>query len=82
MEIKEKIVSNWRDVFKTYSFLFHVAAVVLTIIEIILPWMSLIESTMDPKTYGIVMFVLNVSGGIGRFIKQERLKADVPVVER
>lgn len=82
MAIKEKIVSNWKDVFKTYSFLFHAASVILTFIEIILPWMNLIESTMEPKTYGILMFVLNVAGGIGRFIKQERLKADATVAER
>jgi hypothetical protein len=79
MEIKEKIVPNWKQVFKSYSFIFHVLAALLTVVEIILPHMFLIESTMTPKTYGIVMFVLNVAGGLGRFIKQKKVPSDVPV---
>ncbi|QHJ80622.1 MAG: hypothetical protein [Bacteriophage sp.] len=79
MEIKEKIVSNWKQVFKSYSFIFHVLAALLTVVEIILPHMSLIESAMTPKTYGIVMFVLNVAGGLGRFIKQKKVTSDVSV---
>lgn len=79
MNIKEKIVSNWKQVLKTYSFVFHAVAVLVTLIDVVLPHMSLIEPLMDHTTYGIVMFVLNVCGGVGRLIKQPEVTGNANV---
>lgn len=73
------IVKDWKHVLKTYSFVFHVVAVLVTIIDIVLPAMSLLEPVMDHTTYGVVMFVLNVAGGIGRFINQSQRAKDADV---
>lgn len=74
-----KIVDNWKQVLKTYSFLFHTAAVLVTLIDIVLPYMTLIQPIMTTTTYGCVMFGLNVCGGVGRFIKQQGVTTDVRV---
>jgi hypothetical protein len=76
-QVKPRIVEDWKDVFKTYSFIFHVLSVILTLIEIILPYMFLIEPMFTPATYGVIMFVLNVAGGVGRFLKQKSVGDNV-----
>lgn len=70
MSFKEKIVQNWKQVLKSYSFVFNVIAVLVTVIDIVLPYMSLIQPVFGPTTYGVLMFTLNVAGGVGRLIKQ------------
>lgn len=82
MDIKEKFVSNWKQVLKTYSFVFHAVAVVVTIIDVVLPHMSLLEPVMDHTTYGVVMFVLNVAGGIGRLIKQPEVMGNAKLADK
>lgn len=76
------IVKDWKHVLKTYSFVFHVVAVLVTLIDIVLPAMSLLEPVMDHSTYGVVMFVLNVAGGVGRFINQTKEKTDADVADK
>lgn len=70
---KLTVVPNWRKVLKTWSFWCYVASVLLTFIEQILPYMGMLEPTMTVQTYGLVMFALNGSGILFRFIKQKRL---------
>lgn len=72
---KLAIVPNWRKVLKTYSFWTTVASALLSLVEIILPFFSLLEPTMSVATYGICMFVLNVSAALFRLIKQHKLWA-------
>jgi hypothetical protein len=76
-KVEKRVVDDWKDVFKTYSFIFHVLSAILTLVEIILPYMFLIEPMFTPATYGVIMFALNVAGGIGRFLKQKNVSDKV-----
>ena len=71
--VKPKLLDNWRELLKSYSFIFHALSAVLTFVEIILPHMFLIEPMFTPTAYGVTMFVLNVLGGLGRLIKQRNI---------
>ena len=68
-----EFLPNWRELLKSYSFIFHALSALLTFIEIILPHMFLIEPMFTPAAYGVTMFVLNVLGGLGRLIKQRNI---------
>lgn len=68
-----KVVPNWKRVFFTWSFWFHIASVLLTFIDQILPFVGLLEPTMATQTYAILMFTLNALGLLSRFIKQKNL---------
>lgn len=70
---KLTIVPNWRKVLKTYSFWTTVASALLGLVEVILPFFSLLEPTMSVATFGICMFTLNVSAAVFRMIKQHKL---------
>lgn len=72
--VTKRFVEDWPRLFKAYSFIFHVLSATLTLIEIILPWMGFIEPFFTPATYGLIMFMLNVAGGIGRLMKQRGLE--------
>lgn len=73
--VKKKIdiIPNWKRVFFTWSFWFHIASVLLTFIDQILPFVGLLEPTMTTQTYAILMFTLNALGLLSRFIKQKNL---------
>ena len=75
--VTKKFVEDWPQLFKAYSFIFHVLSALLTLVEIILPLMGFIEPFFTPATYGLIMFVLNVAGGIGRLMKQKSISKDV-----
>lgn len=70
---KIQVVDNWKKVLLTYSFWTNIASVLLTLVEQILPFFGLLEPTMSVTTYGVVMFVLNVSAVVFRMIKQKKL---------
>lgn len=70
---KISVVPNWKQVFFTYSFWLHIASVLLTFIDQILPFVGLLEPTMTTQTYAILMFTLNALGLLSRFIKQKNL---------
>jgi len=70
---KLTIVPNWKKVLKTYSFWVMVASALLTLVEIVLPFFSLLEPTMSVAAYGVCTFVLNVSAPILRLVKQHKL---------
>lgn len=70
---KVKVVPHWRTVLKTYSFWFYLSAIVLTLVEQILPLMGLIEPLMTGTTYALIVFGLNFLGVIARFIQQQKL---------
>lgn len=71
--MKNSVVPNWRRVFFTWSFWFHIASVLLTFIDQLLPFLGMLEPTMTVQTYAIFMFVLNALGLFSRFIKQKKL---------
>lgn len=70
---KLQLVPNWKKVLRTYSFWVMVASALLTLVEIVLPFFSLLEPTMSVSAYGVCTFVLNVSAPILRLIKQHKL---------
>lgn len=70
---KLTIVPNWRKVLKTYSFWTTAVSALLALVEVILPFFSLLEPTMSVATFGICMFTLNVSAAVFRMIKQHKL---------
>lgn len=72
---KIQVVPNWRKVFLTWSFAFHALSILLTFVDQILPFFSLLEPTMSVQTYAICMFILNMAGVASRFIKQKKLWA-------
>ena len=76
------VVPNWKSVLYTWSFWFHCGSVILTFIEQILPFFSLLEPTMTTQTYAVCMFVLNGLGLLSRFIKQKSLWAYHPEQDR
>lgn len=70
---KLQVVPNWRKVLLTWSFWFHMASVVLTFVDQLLPFVGLLEPTMTTQTYALLMFTLNALGVFSRFIKQKKL---------
>lgn len=74
-----RLMDNWKQLLRTYSFIFHGIAALVTLIDVVLPYMSLVEPMMDKGTYGLLMFGLNVAGGVGRLIKQPKVSNDAVV---
>lgn len=70
---KLQVVPNWRKVLLTWSFWFHMASVLLTFVDQLLPFVGLLEPTMTTQTYALLMFVLNALGVFSRFVKQKKL---------
>ena len=70
---KLSVVPNWRKIFFTWSFFFHVSSILLTFVDQLLPFVGLLEPTMTTQTYALVMFVLNALGVFSRFIRQKKL---------
>lgn len=67
------VVPNWKKIFLTWSFWFHITSVLLTLVDQILPFVGLLEPTMTTQTYALVMFTLNALGVVSRFIRQKKL---------
>lgn len=66
-----KLVDNWKKLHKSFTVVFSVAGAVLSLAEIVLPAMGLLQPMLDPATYGLVMFGLTTATGVGRYIRQE-----------
>ena len=71
--IGELFSKDWKTLLKSYSFIFHVVAALITVVEIVLPYMAFIEPVFGGTTYGILMFVLNVLGAVGRLMNQKNV---------
>lgn len=78
---KVELMPNWRRIFFTYSFWLTTASVVLTLINIVLPYMGFLQPFLSTAMYGWSMFGLNVCAGIAKFIKQGKL-SQYPVKEQ
>lgn len=70
---KLEVVPNWKKIFLTWSFAFHLFSIVLTFVDQLLPFFGLLEPTMSTNTYAVSMFCLNALGLFSRFIKQKKL---------
>lgn len=76
--VKEKVskiavVPQWRQILKTYSFYFYISSIILTLVDQILPLLTIIEPVMSGSTYVIVVFTLNILGVASRFVQQRNL---------
>lgn len=70
---KLQLVPNWKKVLFTYSFWTNILSVILTLVEVILPFFGMLEPMLTPAVYGAAMFTLNVSAAVFRLIKQKKL---------
>lgn len=69
-----KLVPNWKKLHKSCTVVLSVVATLVSLFEIILPAMGLLQPVLDPATYGMIMFLLTIGIGVGRYIKQESVK--------
>ena len=69
-----RLVDNWKKLHKSFTVIMSFLGFLLSVIEIILPQMGLIQPFLDPVTYGTLMFVMTVAIGVGRYIQQDCLK--------
>lgn len=68
-----KVRSDWKKIFKQYSFWIMVSSAILTLVEQILPFAGLLEPTMTVTSYAFFMFGLNMLAVIARFVQQKNL---------
>lgn len=66
-----QLSDNWKYLHKAYSFIFALLGVALSLVEVILPHLGLLQPFLDPGTYGVLMFLLTVGAAVGRYIKQD-----------
>lgn len=64
---------DWKTLMKSYSFIFHIVAALITVVEVVLPYMAFIEPVFGGTTYGVLMFALNVLGAVGRLMNQKNV---------
>lgn len=75
-KLKLRLVKNWNKLHKSSTVIMSMLAAVIGLIEVILPQMGLIQPFLDPATYGILMFVMTVLIGVGRYIQQDSIKPE------
>lgn len=78
---KLKLMPNWRKIFRKYSFIFTILAVITGLAGFILPHIAFLQPALDQATYGMVMFVFSVLAGAAQFFKQNKLHAEIIQVE-
>lgn len=66
-----KLEDNYKQLHKSYSVILTVIAILISLIDVVLPTMGLLQSVLTNEQYGITMFVLTVMAAIGRYIKQD-----------
>lgn len=71
-----KLTKNWKKLHKSYTIIFSVIGVLVSLSEAILPSMGLIQPFLDPATYGIIMFCLSVCAAVGRYIQQTNVDSE------
>ena len=72
-----RLVKNWKKLHKSFTVILSFLGFLVSMIEIILPQMGLIQPFLDPATYGTLMFVMTIAIGIGRYVQQDSVKGDV-----
>lgn len=75
-KLRLRLVKNWNKLHKSSTVIMSILATVIGLIEVILPQMGLIQPFLDPATYGILMFVMTVLIGVGRYIQQDSIKPE------
>ena len=73
-----KAVDNWKKLHKSSTVVLSIIGTLVSLMEIVLPQMGLLQPVLDPVTYGVVMFILTIMIGIGRYVQQDcvRIKQD------
>jgi len=56
---------------RSYTVIISIIATLVSLIEVILPHLGLIQPIMETTTYGYTMFGLTIAIAIGRYIKQD-----------
>jgi len=66
-----KLEENYKHLHKSYTVIITFVAILISMIEVILPTMGLLQPVLTQAQYGITMFVLTVMTAVGRYIKQD-----------
>ena len=66
-----KLEDDYKHLHKSYTIIIAVIAILISMIEVILPTMGLLQPFLTETQYGITMFVLTVMTAIGRYINQD-----------
>ena len=69
--MKYILVENKNILHKTYTVLFSAFLILLSILEIIQPYLGFLESVIPDDVFPWLTAILGVAIGIGRYIKQD-----------
>ena len=69
--MKVKLVEEKRVLYKTYTVIFSVLLVALSVLEIIQPYILVLEPVIPTNLFPWVSAILGIAIGIGRYIKQD-----------
>ena len=65
------LVKNKKNLHKTYTVLFSAFLILLSILEIIQPYLGFLESVIPDDVLPWLTAILGVAIGVGRYIKQD-----------
>lgn len=66
-----KLVENTSKLHKTYTVLLSALLVILSILEIIYPYMSALESVIPVPAFPLISAIMGIAIGVGRYLKQD-----------
>ena len=66
-----RLHKDWQYLHKAYSVIFSSIGFLISLTEVILPSVGLLQPVLSPETYGTVMFALTVLTLGGRYIQQD-----------
>lgn len=72
--MKIKLVKNWKKLHKSFTVIVSVIGSIVGLLEVVLPHLGILQATLDPITYGYIMFSITVFIAIGRYIQQDYLQ--------
>lgn len=69
--MKDILVENKKSLHKTYTVLFSAFLILLSILEIVQPYLGFLESVIPDDVFPWLTAILGVVIGVGRYIKQD-----------
>lgn len=69
--MKIRLVRNWKKLHKSFTVIMSILGALVGLMEVILPHLGLLQATLDPVTYGYIMFGITVFIAVGRYIQQD-----------
>lgn len=66
-----KLEDDYKQLHKSYTIIIAAIAILISLIEGILPTMGLLQPVLTETQYAVTMLVLTVMMAIGRYVKQD-----------